>query len=65
MKPAYPEALINLAALHHRFGLISEAVRHYEEALNSLAKDGHPDRDNLTIMLRNNLGVAQVQVCPL
>jgi hypothetical protein len=31
-RPAYAEALINLAALHHRHGAVRDALPHYDAA---------------------------------
>lgn len=58
LRPAYTEALINLAALHHRYGSVPEAVSRYNAALDSLSGDSA----ELSIMIHNNLGVAEVQV---
>lgn len=59
LRPAYTEALINLAALHHRYGSVSEAVSRYKAALDSLTDNNSAE---LLIMIHNNLGVAEVQV---
>ena len=66
LRPTYTEALVNLATLHHRFGSVDDAIYWYEKALETVVrKDGDTTRilnPELAIMIKNNVGVALLQL---
>ncbi|CAM9356113.1 unnamed protein product, partial [Sphacelaria rigidula] len=51
-------AALNLAALHHRYGKIRDAVDLYRNTVHMIDSDD----DELMVMLRNNLGTALYQM---
>lgn len=54
-------AWVNLAAMHHKYGNLDDAIWHYERARKAVAKEGGEEEKELEVMILNNLGQALAQ----